>query len=90
VIVSWTIGELLRGLTARGRHPAVVSFGEDGIVTWSSESLAEKGLSWTRDLRASGVDSGHAVALWAPNSPAWIAAALGVLGSGGIWYRSTI
>jgi long-chain acyl-CoA synthetase len=84
VIVSWTIGGLLRDLTTRGGHPAVISFGEHGIITWSSESLAEKALSWARDLRESGVDSDGAVALWAPNSPAWIAAAMGVLASGGM------
>ena len=41
MIVPWTIGGLLRDLTTRGEHPAVISFGEDGVVTWGSEALAE-------------------------------------------------
>ena len=84
VIVPWTIGGLLNELTARGGHPAVISFGEDGVVTWGSEALAEKALSLARGLRENGIDKGSAVALWAPNSPVWIAAALGVLAAGGM------
>ena len=84
MIVPWTIGGLLNELTARGGHPAVISFGEDGVVTWGSEALAEKALSLARGLRENGVDKGSAVALWAPNSPVWIAAALGVLAAGGM------
>jgi len=84
VIVPWTIGGLLRELTARGEHPAVISFAGDGAVTWSSKVLAERALSLARDLREDGVICGRAVALWAPNSPLWIAAALGVLAAGGM------
>jgi long-chain acyl-CoA synthetase len=84
VIVPWTIGGLLRELTARGEHPAVISFAGDGAVTWSSKVLAERVLSLARDLREDGVICGSAVALWAPNSPLWIAAALGVLAAGGM------
>jgi len=39
-------------------------------------------LSFAQRLRENGVTSGSPVALWAPNSPWWIAAALGVLASG--------
>ena len=42
MIVPWSIGGLLNELTARGEHPAVISFGENGVVTWGSEALAEK------------------------------------------------
>jgi long-chain acyl-CoA synthetase len=84
VIVPWTIGSLLKELTARGEHPAVVSFGEDSVVTWGGEALAEKALSLARGLREHGIDNGNPVALWAPNSPVWIAAALGVLAAGGM------
>ena len=48
MIVPWTIGGLLNELTARGEHPAVISFGEDGVVTWGGEALAEKALSLAR------------------------------------------
>jgi long-chain acyl-CoA synthetase len=84
VIVPWTIRGLLKELTARGGHPAVIAFREDGVVTWGGEALAEKALSLARGVREHGIDNGNAVALWAPNSPVWIAAALGVLTVGGM------
>jgi long-chain acyl-CoA synthetase len=84
VIVPWTIGGLLRELTARGEHPAVISFGEDGVVPWGSETLVEKALRLARGLREDGVSRGCAVALWAPNSPVWIAASLAVMAAGGM------
>jgi long-chain acyl-CoA synthetase len=84
VILPWTIGALLRELCARGTHPAVISFGEDGVVTWGSVTLAEKALSLARSLRENRLGSGDAVALWAPNSAIWIAAALAVLRAGAV------
>ena len=47
MIVPWTIGGLLRDLTARGEHPAVISCGEDGVMTCGSEALAEKAFDAT-------------------------------------------
>ena len=38
MIVPWTIGGLLRELAARGEHPGVISFGDDGVATWGSEN----------------------------------------------------
>lgn len=82
MIAPWTIGGLLRNLAARGAHPAVICFGDDSFVTWSSEALAKKALSLAHELRAKSIDNDGPVALWAPNSSAWIATALGVLASG--------
>jgi long-chain acyl-CoA synthetase len=83
VIAGWTIGGLLRDLAARGRHPAVVSFGEDGMATWESAEVADKVLRFSLGLQQSGTVRGSAVGLWAPNSPAWIITALSVLATGG-------
>jgi long-chain acyl-CoA synthetase len=80
--VSWTIGGLLRDLAARGRHPAVVSFGEDEMATWDSAALADTVLRLSLGLQRSGAHQGSAVGLWAANSPAWIIAALAVLSAG--------
>jgi hypothetical protein len=63
VIVPWTIGGLLSDLAARGEHPAVISFDEDGIATWGGEVFAEKALSLARGLRENGIDKGSSVAL---------------------------
>src|SRR6516225_521931 len=84
VIVPWTIGDLLRNLAAREDHTAVVAFSENEVVTWASKTLAGRALSLARNLREARVGSGVAVALWAPNSPHWIVAALGVLAAGGL------
>lgn len=82
-MAGWTIGGLLRDLVARGRHPAVVSFGEDGVVTWDSADVADTVLRLALGLQRSGAGQGDAVGLWAPNSAAWIIAALAVLAAGG-------
>jgi len=81
---SWNIADFLRDLTARGRHPAVISFGEDGVVTWDSATVADKARRLARGLQEAGVGRGSRVALWAPNSPPWIVAALAVLAAGGV------
>jgi len=84
VTQSWNSAGLLQDLAARGRHPAVIAFGEDGVVTWDSATVADKALCLARGLRDAGVGSGGRVALWAPNSPVWIIAALAVLTAGGV------
>jgi hypothetical protein len=51
VTACWNIGSLLRDLTARGQHPAVIAFGEDGVATWDSGTVADKALRLARGLR---------------------------------------
>ena len=81
---SWNVGGLLRGLTARGQHPAIISFGPEGSETWDSAKVADKALRLARGLRDAGIGEGERVALWAPNSPVWIVAALAILTTGGV------
>jgi long-chain acyl-CoA synthetase len=81
---SWNIAGLLRDLAARGEHAAVIAFGEEGVATWDSARLADQALRLARGLRRAGLGAGERVALWAPNSPVWIIAALGVLRAGGV------
>jgi hypothetical protein len=89
VTARWNIGGLLSALTARGRQPAVISFGEGGTATWDSATLADKVLVLARGLRDAGVSGGDRVTLWAPNSPVWIVAALAVLTAGGYGLAET-
>jgi long-chain acyl-CoA synthetase len=84
VTAPWNIGGLLSALRARGGHPAIISFGEAGTATWSSETLADKALLLAHGLRDAGIRGGERVALWAPNSPVWIVAALAILRTGGV------
>src|SRR6516225_1465867 len=81
---SWNVGGLLRGLTARGQHPAIISFRPEGSETWDSAKVADKALRLARGLRDAGIGEGERVALWAPNSPVWIVAALAILTAGGV------
>src|SRR6516225_11670124 len=81
---SWNIGGLLSGLTARGQHPAIISFGPEGSETWDSAKVADKALRLARGLRDAGIGEGERVALWAPNSPVWIVSALAILAAGGV------
>jgi long-chain acyl-CoA synthetase len=84
VTVAWTINGLLRDLAVRGRHPAIISFEANGIATWDSATVADKVLHLAFGLRQrAAAGGGSAVALWAPNSPLWVIAALAVLAAGG-------
>ena len=84
VTASWNIGGLLSGLTVGDRHPAVIAFGEEGSETWDGATVADKALRLARGLRDAGIGRASRVALWAPNSPVWIVAALAVLTAGGV------
>ena len=78
------IAGLLRGLALRGRHDAIIAFGDDGAETWDGETLDECARGLAAGLREAGMGRGAAVALCAPNSPVWIAAALAVLAIGAV------
>ena len=82
--VPWTITGLLRDVAARGRHPALITFGEGAGASWDSETVADQALRLARGLRDAGFGSGVRVAIWGPNSPVWIVAALAVLAAGGV------
>ncbi|MFI5953148.1 AMP-binding protein [Cryptosporangium sp. NPDC051539] len=65
------------------RHPlreALVA--EDGRRTFAQ--LADDMVAAVRAVVALGVRPGDRVAVWGPNSGRWVAAALGVLGAGGV------
>ncbi|HEX5567348.1 MAG TPA: FadD3 family acyl-CoA ligase [Streptomyces sp.] len=56
----------------------------DGEVRWTYEQLRHEVLAVTKSLMALGVERGDRVALWAPNSHRWVAAALAVAGAGAV------
>jgi acyl-CoA synthetase (AMP-forming)/AMP-acid ligase II len=57
-----------------GEADAVV----DGDIRMSFAAIADQMHSFAASLIASGIEPGDRVALWAPNSAAWITAALGI------------
>ena len=76
-----TIPGLLATTVARhGDRPAVV----DGDRRLSYAELAARARDFAGALVASGVEAGDRVALWAPNSPEWIVAVLGLSQAGAV------
>ncbi|MCB0997092.1 MAG: FadD3 family acyl-CoA ligase [Acidimicrobiales bacterium] len=67
---------------------AATAFGPSTAIVDGSERIAFAELPhevrrWSRALLASGLQPGDRVGLWAPNSAAWILAALGTMCAGG-------
>jgi acyl-CoA synthetase (AMP-forming)/AMP-acid ligase II len=76
-----TIPEALQRAAQRwADREAVV--GEDG--RWTFSQLLERSQQVGRALLARGIEPGDRVALWAPNSQAWIAASFGVYLAGAV------
>jgi acyl-CoA synthetase (AMP-forming)/AMP-acid ligase II len=76
---SETIPELLR--LAAERYADLTAIDDDG-TRLSFAELRAASLEATRAFIASGIESGDRVAIWAPNLPEWIVAALGLQGAG--------
>jgi len=56
----------------------------DGDLRITYPELADAVVRSTRAAMAAGIEKGDRAAIWAPNSAAWVVAALGVLGAGGV------
>jgi acyl-CoA synthetase (AMP-forming)/AMP-acid ligase II len=70
-------------------HAAAAEFASDeavvdGSVRLTFAQLAQSAEDVARSLIATGVDPGDRVALWAPNSAAWVIASLGVYLAGAV------
>ncbi len=80
--LEWkSIPGLVAGAAQRfGDNEAIV----DGDLRLSFAGLAELAEASTRSAIAAGLQPGERAAIWAPNIHEWVAAALGVLGAGGV------
>jgi acyl-CoA synthetase (AMP-forming)/AMP-acid ligase II len=80
--LEWkSVPGLVAGAAKRfGDREAIV----DGALRLSFAGLAEEAEASTRSVIAAGLEPGDRAAIWAPNIHEWIAAALGVLGAGGV------
>jgi acyl-CoA synthetase (AMP-forming)/AMP-acid ligase II len=80
--LEWkSVPGLVAAAAARfGDREAIV----DGDLRLSFAGLAELAEASTRSVIAAGFEPGERAAIWAPNIHEWIAAALGVLGAGGV------
>ena len=84
LIDRWEIIGLLRDLAARGEHPCVIAFAADEVVRWDSATVGDQALRLAHGLHDAGVGRNTRVAIWAPNSPVWVVAAIAVLAAGGV------
>jgi len=79
-----TLAHRLGDLAAGGDRPAILAFGAEGADTISYAELADRAGRIAGGLRAHGIEPGERVGIHAPNSPAWIAARIGILHAGAI------
>ena len=80
--VTWpSIPAMVRDAARRDAEGAAIVSGTERVTY--AELVARVGTA-ARALMASGVEPGDRVAVWAPNSPEWIVAALGVTTAGGV------
>src|SRR5215831_12435731 len=84
LIERWDIIGLLRDLVARGQHPCVIAFAEEGVASWDSATVGDQALRLAHGLQDAGVGGDSRVAIWAPNSAVWVVATLAVLAAGGV------
>jgi acyl-CoA synthetase (AMP-forming)/AMP-acid ligase II len=86
--LQWeTIPGLVEDAAARfGETEALVDVhGPKGTtIRLTFDRLAEDVAAASRALLANGIERGDRVAIWAPNSAAWVVAALGVVGAGAV------
>jgi HIP---CoA ligase len=86
--LQWeTIPGLVEDAAARfGETEALVDVhGPKGTtIRLTFDRLAEDVAAASRALIANGIERGDRVAIWAPNSAAWVVAALGVVGAGAV------
>lgn len=81
--MSASLSPVLMGLAGFGQRPAILALGPEGAFTWSYAELASHVETLAGGLTQAGLQRGEAVALFAPDSPPWIAAALAVIRAGG-------
>ncbi|HSO07680.1 MAG TPA: AMP-binding protein, partial [Pelomicrobium sp.] len=79
-----TLQTLVEQLERRGDAPALVALHKEGLECWSARELAQAAKDVARMLRGAGVEPKQAVALFADNSPQWVAAALGIAEAGAV------
>jgi acyl-CoA synthetase (AMP-forming)/AMP-acid ligase II len=80
-LAETTVPELLtRGARLFGNALATA----DEYERFAFAELPKEAETWARALIAAGIEAGDRVAIWAPNSVAWMLAALGTMCAGGI------
>jgi long-chain acyl-CoA synthetase len=79
-----TLHDLIDGLAAFGEQPALIAYMGEERQEWSYGRLARMVRRLAHGLVAAGLEPGQAVALFAPDRPEWIVAALAAVRAGGL------
>ena len=79
-----TLSQLVATFAARGERTAIIAFQSEGVDELSYAALSERIAHVAHGLRSRGIARGERVALWAANSPDWIAAYFGVVTAGAV------
>src|SRR5436190_17273825 len=77
-----TLQPIVDSLGERGDKTALTVFGKKDRERWSFEKLASCARSFANGLIKNGFKHGDSIALFAENSPEWIATALGIIRAG--------
>ena len=79
-----TLARELAEFARRGDRPAVIAFGEAGPQTLSFAELEDRAMRIAGGLADRGIATGEPVALFAPNSAAWITVRYGLIAAGAV------
>jgi long-chain acyl-CoA synthetase len=74
-----TLQAITKSIGERGDRLALLALSREGSVRWSYRSLSDHVRRLSAGLAASGVERGEPIAIFAPNRPEWIVAALAIL-----------
>ncbi len=77
-----TVRDLVATFPERGSAPAIIAFGSGSADTLSYDALHRDIRRVAAGFKLRGIGPGDTVLLWAPNSPAWVAAWFGIVENG--------
>jgi long-chain acyl-CoA synthetase len=82
--MSETLQQLVKSLGKKDAKTALLALDRTASRSWSYRELAERAEAFAHGLVKAGCQAGDNIALFAANSPEWIASALGVLRAGAV------
>jgi long-chain acyl-CoA synthetase len=80
---AWSIKTLLESMAARGEQAALIAIHANSANEWSFAQIAGDAQRLAQGLLSDGLEPGEPVAIFAPNMPEWVVAALAVGAAGG-------
>ena len=75
---AWSIRALLESMAARGEQAALIAIRGNSATEWSFAQIADDAQRLAQGLLNDGLEPGEPVAIFAPNMPEWVVAALAI------------